>query len=141
MSSAATPTACGLACDVPPYVESPPPSPVDVMYAPGPSRSSVLSELEKHVTRSAFVAGSVQPRNDCAPRFASQTAPTDTALEMHAGYVMPCFCSWFPEATNVNVPTERSVLIADVVAGWYASQAPIRLSPLCRLMFTSLTSG
>src|SRR5438874_11983236 len=88
MSSAATPTACGLACEVPPYVESPPPRPVEVMYAPGPSRSSVLSELEKQVTRSAAVPGSVQPRNDWPPRLASQTAPTDTALEMQGGFVM-----------------------------------------------------
>src|SRR5205823_9100253 len=53
--SAEQAAAKGDACDVPKNVDVPPPSPVDVMGAPGASRSSAASLLVKHVILSAAV--------------------------------------------------------------------------------------
>ena len=57
---AVAPATWGEAWEVPRYVEMPPPRPVEVMSAPGASRSSADPPFEKQVTRSAAVCASVQ---------------------------------------------------------------------------------
>ena len=112
ISTAAAPAACGVACDVPAYVDVPPPRPSDVMSAPGPRRSSVAFESLKQATWSAAVVLSWQEPNANKPTLPSYTAPTDTAASTHAGAPISFAEASLPLQAKTSVPRARNVRTA-----------------------------
>src|SRR5438876_407732 len=140
---AAVAAATGQACDVPRKVERPPPIPAEVTGAPGASTSTLLSEFEKQVTRSAAVVASVQPK-EMVPESFLYTAPTATALAMQAGTAICELDALFPVEANRSVPRARRVLMAVAKARVKEapeSQVPENRLASPRLRFTTFTSG
>src|SRR5437867_2985231 len=98
------------------YVDVPPPRPVDVMSAPGASRSSAGPLFEKHATVSAAVAAWLQPRPEKAPKELSKTAPTATTALMHAGAPSCVADPLFIDDAKTVTPCARSVATTDAYA-------------------------
>jgi len=91
------------------------PVPVDVIGAPGASKSSAESLFVKQVILSAAVVASLQ-KMVCAPTFESHTAPIATVLATHAGRAMLVDELWFPDDAKNKTPFARSVSIATPVS-------------------------
>jgi len=121
----------------------PPPSSEDVIGAPGATRSVVVLLLEKQVTWSAAVVRSVQPWTVLAPTSASQTAPTESVFDKHAGVIMAAAAPSLPEPATTSTPLSHSGSIdaaSAIVVASAVSQSPA-YSPAPMLRFTMSTSG
>jgi hypothetical protein len=134
---AATAAATGEACDVPPKVEVPFASPVDVIGIPGASTSSsaLLSVKQAIVLASALAskhAGQLPPNSDChvplagcRPSEASYVAPTAITPVVQAGAATLFEDPWLPVEANTEMPRALSSATAVATVGQVASQLPV----------------
>jgi len=83
--------------EVPLKKANPPPGTEELMLSPGASRDKNEAELEKEETVSDFVV-----------------EPTLTALDIHAGKLMPSVKPLLPEAITVGMPADLRLSIADL---------------------------
>src|SRR5262245_22168066 len=106
------PATCGAAMEVPSSTSKPPPGTEELIDEPGANRDRKDATLENDEIASLFVV-----------------EPTLTAEDTQAGNASASVFPSLPDATTVEMPTDRRLLICAVICGSSSSQVEVKAPP------------